>query len=214
MSCLSLCHMQEFKSLPKKKSKRHFWTLLLVNTGIQKSDTSHLSSKAVINAHFAYCIKVMLTKANLWYTYWWCSLWLYILLCSSCLNIPGISKQKCQPPADLPDAELKPEYLPKKHEYNIGDEVVYKCKTGKETTESRCLSDGSWSWTGFICGGTIFFLMFMIRVIKNKRWYFYTRFWTFALFNIYLGISYVDRYCCDCIVLRQTKCMRVYKSFQ
>ncbi|KAJ8306030.1 hypothetical protein KUTeg_016575 [Tegillarca granosa] len=63
-----------------------------------------------------------------------------------------ITKRKCQPPIDLLDAELKPEYLPKKQEYNIGEEVVYKCKTGKETTISRCLSDGTWSWTGFVCG--------------------------------------------------------------
>ena len=42
---------------------------------------------------------------------------------------------------------------PVKSSYDVGYKVTYKCKTGDEVVDSYCLSDGTWSPVGYVCGG-------------------------------------------------------------
>ncbi|XP_050388454.1 uncharacterized protein LOC126807724 [Patella vulgata] len=56
----------------------------------------------------------------------------------------------CPAPEILEDAEIK---SGKKDEYREADVITYKCKTEDLEYKSFCLTDGTWSPVGYVCGG-------------------------------------------------------------
>lgn len=68
-----------------------------------------------------------------------------------------VSKVKCHSPPVLYDA-ISTERI--RRRYKVGDVVTFKCKTGIEIERRICLADGSWSGGNFVCGSTLFYLIY------------------------------------------------------
>ncbi|ESO84537.1 hypothetical protein LOTGIDRAFT_236211 [Lottia gigantea] len=73
--------------------------------------------------------------------------------CQNALNIPPAepkySEVHCPAPEKLDDSTNDGV----KDQYGVGERVVYSCTTGYDTMTRTCLSDGTWSHAGFVCGG-------------------------------------------------------------
>ena len=62
----------------------------------------------------------------------------------------------CREPGTLPDAYIVQsagQSASSSGSYNVGDSVTYKCRTGDETLQRTCMSDGEWSPAGYVCSG-------------------------------------------------------------
>ena len=66
------------------------------------------------------------------------------------------SDETCGEPGTLPDADIVQSARQSASSfggYDVGDSVTYKCRTGNETLQRTCMSDGEWSPAGYVCGG-------------------------------------------------------------
>lgn len=75
-----------------------------------------------------------------------------------------VSQQSCSPPPVPDDAKL----MTSQTRYAVGEVAVLQCKTGKERLEPRCLSDGTWSPSGYVCGGWC--QAWFSRVSRTRFW--------------------------------------------
>ena len=70
----------------------------------------------------------------------------------------SLSDATCREPGTLPDADIvQPagQSASSSRSYNVGDSVTYKCRTGEETLQRTCMSEGEWSPAGYVCSGLL-----------------------------------------------------------
>lgn len=81
-----------------------------------------------------------------------------------CMSVDGLSRavksclasgrfadkqQTCPAPQVPLDASPSAPLLSR---YNVDDEVTFQCRFNTDNVTSRCLSDGTWSASGYVCG--------------------------------------------------------------
>ncbi|XP_071078434.1 uncharacterized protein [Haliotis cracherodii] len=64
-------------------------------------------------------------------------------------NVPVTPVTTCSAPDDVADADP---VTMLSSSYNLGDTVQFKCKSGSDTLTRTCLTDGTWSPGGYVCG--------------------------------------------------------------
>ena len=72
--------------------------------------------------------------------------------------LTSLSDATCGEPDTLPDADIvqpADQSTSASGNYNVGDTVIYNCRTGDETLQRTCLSDGDWSPAGYVCTGML-----------------------------------------------------------